>query len=341
MSTTISPEIAVSGIDIVITEDVTDDTRENVALSILSNYQSAIDASNGALLLSISSEVLKLNTYVDPVSNTPIFTKLNTLLVSSATTQSNGVKALTVTSAQAAMYNIYSPIVTGSTLQIDFSESIITNSFTFNKLDEITTRICVFANNKSTTPLLCTDAVKGDIVYVKNHSDGTAHTSSVFTSDTFMTIAIGSVTISVNDEQYVPTETIEEPTVDPNRGIMPPAGYVQDKSFAEYVNVRKIVTRAWNTSYPAQLGPDTKAAQSSFRLINNAGDVLSRKNYSCKKNGDGCDASGVPAAACNTKFVYDGSDYIRFKKQVAHNKNYNDVSAGGARSLNQITFKIV
>ncbi len=32
----------------------------------------------------------------------------------------------------------------------------------------------------------------------------------------------------------------------------------------------------------------------------------------------------------NTKFVYDGSDYVRFKKLVANNKTYNDLSFGGA-----------
>jgi hypothetical protein len=37
----------------------------------------------------------------------------------------------------------------------------------------------------------------------------------------------------------------------------------------------------------------------------------------------------VPASACNTKFVYDSSDYIRFRKNLAFNKNYNDRSFGG------------
>jgi hypothetical protein len=37
----------------------------------------------------------------------------------------------------------------------------------------------------------------------------------------------------------------------------------------------------------------------------------------------------VPASACNGKFVYDGSDYINFKKKQAINRNYNDRSFGG------------
>ena len=32
----------------------------------------------------------------------------------------------------------------------------------------------------------------------------------------------------------------------------------------------------------------------------------------------------------NTKFVYDGSDYVRFKKLIANNKTYNDITFGGA-----------
>lgn len=31
----------------------------------------------------------------------------------------------------------------------------------------------------------------------------------------------------------------------------------------------------------------------------------------------------------NQRFVYDGSDYVRFKKLIAENKNYNDSSFGG------------
>jgi hypothetical protein len=37
----------------------------------------------------------------------------------------------------------------------------------------------------------------------------------------------------------------------------------------------------------------------------------------------------IPAAACNTKYVYDSSDYTTYLKQKAVNKNYNDLSYGG------------
>jgi hypothetical protein len=96
-----------------------------------------------------------------------------------------------------------------------------------------------------------------------------------------------------------------------------------------------------------------------FRAVNNAGDLLSRENYSC---GGTCQTfqsrpglrglrghfgaiqntcvpsavyssiqllADVPAAACNVKYVYDSSDYIKYLKQKAVNKNYNDLTYGG------------
>ena len=39
--------------------------------------------------------------------------------------------------------------------------------------------------------------------------------------------------------------------------------------------------------------------------------------------------TSVPSATCNVKYVYDSSDYIRYLKQQAVNKNFNDFSYGG------------
>lgn len=45
--------------------------------------------------------------------------------------------------------------------------------------------------------------------------------------------------------------------------------------------------------------------------------------------------TGKAAYSGNTKYVYDGSDYTRFKKLQAKNRNYNDSSFGGpARGKN-------
>ena len=91
----------------------------------------------------------------------------------------------------------------------------------------------------------------------------------------------------------------------------------------------------------------------SFRALNNAGDTLNRKNYSCggsnmigsrpgvmvitTRDGgqaDNCDGTNIPPSTCNVKYVYDSSDFIRFKKMMAKNKSYvaPDYTFGGANN---------
>jgi hypothetical protein len=42
-----------------------------------------------------------------------------------------------------------------------------------------------------------------------------------------------------------------------------------------------------------------------------------------------CDVTGIPASNTNVKYVPDSSDYIKYKRQSAYNRNYDDVSFGG------------
>ena len=141
------------------------------------------------------------------------------------------------------------------------------------------------------------------------------------------------------------------------RGIMPQPVVDHDNS-DEFAQTRFTLRDAWNTSsvsgsaYPKRMvGP--------FRAVNNAGDILSRQNYSCGGScqsfqsrpglkglgqrfgavSNSCRADvfyssnqfnpAIPPSACNTRYVYDSSDYIRFRKNQAFNKNYNDRSFGG------------
>ena len=53
------------------------------------------------------------------------------------------------------------------------------------------------------------------------------------------------------------------------------------------------------------------------------------------------DGTGVPSATCNTKFVYDGSDYTRFRKLMAVNRNYNDAGFGGANNAAQSAIRAI
>ena len=145
------------------------------------------------------------------------------------------------------------------------------------------------------------------------------------------------------------------------QGWMPQTTQNVDKRYVEYEQIRFTLKEAWNTTYPSQLRRNnlTRPITTPFRAVNNAGDLLSRENYSCggtcqtfqsrpglkglrQRFGSiqsGCMPSAVynnlqmidniPAAACNVKYVYDSSDYIRYLKQTAINKNYNDLTNGG------------
>jgi hypothetical protein len=145
------------------------------------------------------------------------------------------------------------------------------------------------------------------------------------------------------------------------RGWMPQSTLLTDKRYPEYEQIRYILKNAWNTTYPSQLKRNNlkQSITTPFRAVNNAGDLLSRENYSC---GGSCQTfqsrpglkglsqrfgsiqstcypsaaysslqliNNIPAAACNVKFVYDSSDYTTYLKQRAVNKNYNDLSYGG------------
>ena len=46
----------------------------------------------------------------------------------------------------------------------------------------------------------------------------------------------------------------------------------------------------------------------------------------------------VKLASSNVRFVYDSSDYTRFKKMEARNKTYNDLSFGGDQHNGSYTF---
>jgi len=148
------------------------------------------------------------------------------------------------------------------------------------------------------------------------------------------------------------------------RGYMPQQTQNVDKQYTEFEDIRFTLKNAWNTTYPSQLRRDNlkKPITTPFRAVNNAGDLLSRDNYSC---GGTCQSfqsrpglkglgnhfgavqstcvpsasynslqliNNIPASACNVKFVYDSSDYVTYLKQKAVNQNYNDLSYGGDQS---------
>jgi len=157
-------------------------------------------------------------------------------------------------------------------------------------------------------------------------------------------------------------------------GYMPQSTINTDKRYPEFEHIRFTLKNAWNTTYPSQLKRDNlkQPITTPFRAVNNAGDLLSRLNYSCggtcqsfqSRPGlkglrshfgavqDTCVPSAaynnlqlltnIPAAACNVKFVYDSSDYVTYLKQRAVNKNYNDKSfAGNDYNASQSAYRAI
>lgn len=114
----------------------------------------------------------------------------------------------------------------------------------------------------------------------------------------------------------------------------------------ELVNARSVLRDAWNTPYATGTYNGNNRVITPFRAVNNSGDFLSRKNYSsggptptnASRPGYGrligrmwanTDTTGVPASSCNVKYVADSSEYSKFRRQQANNRNYNDLSQGG------------
>jgi len=119
-------------------------------------------------------------------------------------------------------------------------------------------------------------------------------------------------------------------------------------------NMRFTLRAAWNGKAVNRTYNGVKTNITPFRAANNAGDLMSRvaftsggsnqvntgrvklsSNASARGLGGSINIStlsnpnNIPSANTNVKWVYDGSDYTRFKKQQAQNRNYNDYSFGG------------
>lgn len=121
---------------------------------------------------------------------------------------------------------------------------------------------------------------------------------------------------------------------------------------------------AWNGKAATQLVNGIKISATPFRAVNNAGDLLNRQNYTSGGSNQvktgrirlaanqsanilagsifaNLDGTGIPSASTNGKYVYDGSDYTKFKKQQAVNRNYNDWSYGGSNNSSQVALSRV
>lgn len=127
---------------------------------------------------------------------------------------------------------------------------------------------------------------------------------------------------------------------------------------------RSVLREAFgNSSRTWGVGPVTAAAlgvvpQTPFRLATNAGDILGTVDQAVmgslasvnqvngigpsqlNANGGGR-STGQAAYSGNPRYVYDSSNYIRYKRLRAQNQNYNDSTFGGdkyAASQTAISF---
>lgn len=143
-------------------------------------------------------------------------------------------------------------------------------------------------------------------------------------------------------------------------GVVPKPIITTDRT-EDVFQTRFLLRQAWNNNYK-RLTDYNKTPVTPFRAVTNAGDLYSRQNYSCggacqtyqsrpriygfkTKVGhivSTCDDSGVPPSSCNTKYVYDSSNYTRYMKEKAINQLYDDRSFGGDQSrANQSIIKAI
>jgi hypothetical protein len=190
-----------------------------------------------------------------------------------------------------------------------------------------------------------------------SNSIGTGFSPTATGSSGFTTGSLGSL-LSIIPGIGIPYKTAGRPFLGGGLpGLMPQPIIDHDNSDV-FARTRFTLRDAWNTtSYSGSSNP--KRIITPFRAVNNAGDLLSRENYSC---GGSCQTPQsrpglnglrqrfgstsvscqpsvlwsalqvdvkIPSSTCNVKYVYDSSDYIKFKKDQAVNRNYNDRSFGG------------
>lgn len=127
---------------------------------------------------------------------------------------------------------------------------------------------------------------------------------------------------------------------------------------------RRILRKVWNGYYAQQA---SLAAMGNFRLAYNAGDPLSRVNFTSggpnmisstgrpklhlannRDGGQRGNPSDPDAASTNVKYVYDSSLFTRFLREQSINRGYAslgknssaDYSAGGANNGANVAFRM-
>jgi len=142
------------------------------------------------------------------------------------------------------------------------------------------------------------------------------------------------------------------PGAQPRNGLIGGGGGTYGSSGMEGGSTRGRSRRVLRLAFGRFKPKDTqKRIITPFRQAYNAGDVAGTVNQrtlepasnqvngiapasSLRKYGrtPGASSGGKSLFTGNPKYVYDSSDYMRFRKLSAKNKNYNDISFGGDQS---------
>jgi hypothetical protein len=134
----------------------------------------------------------------------------------------------------------------------------------------------------------------------------------------------------------------------PFNGISPKQTIGAYKDNNDDVIARRILVKSWNSQQLFEQNGKTPSV-GPFRAVNSLGDFLGRVNYSCggpnpqnasrpgysrliRSVPQQCDTTGIAPTTCNPKFVSDSSDYVKFKRLRAVNRNFNDSTNGGDSS---------
>lgn len=137
-----------------------------------------------------------------------------------------------------------------------------------------------------------------------------------------------------------------------------PVQTINNYKSSENVMYRRVLRHGWNTQYATGEVNGKTRAITPFRAVNGLGDFLARHHVACdgpsqvhgsrivtkralRNHIQSCDTTGVPITSGNVKFVPDSSDYIKFKKLQAMNRNYNDKSNGGSTNLDYVPLMAV
>jgi hypothetical protein len=279
----------------------TPEERAEFISTIMEYYNDEVPEGSNQLL-QISTSLLN----IPQVSDIPI--KSTTLLMSTSSNSNIGAfKKTSISTAEIKTNNIYVDIASDTSFTVEFDD---------------TNRVTITSDPDGN---MSVQGVGPILQYPKvNVVSGDSRTINGM-----VYILVGSAFITVDDTALNTSATNQL------HGRMPAPIHGSDRSHETFEHVRFRLRNAWNTNYKSQLyKASAKMAQGPFRAVNNSGDLLSRQNFAEA-------GSTVPAANCNTKYVYDSSDFIRFKKEKAFSKNYDDVTSGGGTQDNKsVVFKI-